>query len=299
MPGFERHEADRPGGRFTGGPAKLCIHSTEGHSIEAAIGAYYSHGGWPGWTVDMAPQVRRRVQHYDSAVASRALRHPAGTPHTNNDDVAQIELVGFAGQMHLRSRAELEWFGAEVVGPICRDRNIKLEAVVFYGEDAGWTLAVEDAPQRMSWAEFDSYNAVFGHQHAPGNTHWDPGKLDIAVILAAAGGQKPTDLVDLIRRTTPPEEEDRMTRLLRVDNQPGPAIIVRDTAKGGTTAQQVPTEAEWKRLRYVPLWRPGGIPEIAVSREEFDRHVAMARATGGYYRWNPATKGFDLVSDAA
>jgi hypothetical protein len=45
-----------------------------------------------------------------------------------------------------------------------------------------------DAPQRLSPAAWDAYSGVLGHQHAPDNSHGDPGAIDINRILSAARG---------------------------------------------------------------------------------------------------------------
>lgn len=49
----------------------------------------------------------------------------------------------------------------------------------FYGAGAhGWTLASATSPARreVDWTRF---NGVCGHQHVPGNDHWDPGYINI------------------------------------------------------------------------------------------------------------------------
>jgi hypothetical protein len=38
------------------------------------------------------------------------------------------------------------------------------------------------SPARMSDAEWDAFDGWCGHQHVPGNSHWDPGKLDVDAV---------------------------------------------------------------------------------------------------------------------
>jgi hypothetical protein len=40
-----------------------------------------------------------------------------------------------------------------------------------------------NSSSRMSDDEWIAYNGWCGHQHVPGNFHWDPGKLDIGRLL--------------------------------------------------------------------------------------------------------------------
>jgi hypothetical protein len=51
-------------------------------------------------------------------------------------------------------------------------------------------------------AEFDTFKGVCGHQHAPGNTHGDPGALDLQAVLKAAleiGGGVPNVVETKVR----------------------------------------------------------------------------------------------------
>ena len=48
----------------------------------------------------------------------------------------------------------------------------------FFGDDAGFTLARPDARQRFSFADWDRFSGICGHQHVPENGHWDPGAIN-------------------------------------------------------------------------------------------------------------------------
>lgn len=168
------------------GSRKLLLHSTEGATINGAIGAYRTNNSWPHFTVDCK---RRQVtQHLDVAVAARSLRNdPGGADQTNRDGSVhvQIEMVGFAGTpASIGSTDDLAWFGRQVVAPICAETGIPIQSTVTWRRypDSYGKLA----SQRLSPSAWDAYSGVLGHQHAPDNSHGDPGLIDIHEILNAA-----------------------------------------------------------------------------------------------------------------
>lgn len=168
------------------GSRKLLLHSTEGSTIEGAVAAYRANNSWPHLTVD-CPR-RRIVQHLNLTVAARSLRNtPGGADQTNRDGdiLVQVEMVGHAGTpTDLGSPEDLTWFGREVVRPVCVGLHIPMRTSVrwvSYPASYGTT-----ADQRLSPAAWDAYSGLLGHQHAPDNSHGDPGSIDIAWILRAA-----------------------------------------------------------------------------------------------------------------
>jgi hypothetical protein len=187
IPGFEVIAADRAGGTYDGSPWRLVLHSTEGGSVDGAVDAYRSHGGWPTFTVD--PVSGRRVQHYDTDTAARALAHPSGTPATNNANAVQVEIVGYAERsMPYLTDSQLDWLGGQVVAPIRHAAPFALTAPRFvpYPDSYG-----AYAPQRFPWPQWSSFGGVCGHEHVPGNDHGDPGAINIDRVLAAARGDIP------------------------------------------------------------------------------------------------------------
>jgi len=170
------------------GSRKLLLHATEGGSIAGAVGAYTTNNSWPHLTVD-CPE-RRIVQHLPLDVPARSLRNAAGGQETNRDGkiLVQIEMVGFAGTpATIGSKADLEWFGREVVAPIARLTGVPLTSTVrwvAYPASFG-----KQAAQRLHGSDWDNYSGVCGHQHADENDHGDPGAIDIATILSAARGE--------------------------------------------------------------------------------------------------------------
>lgn len=169
------------------GSRKLLLHTTEGGTVEGAIGAYRKNNSWPHLTVDC--KRRRVVQHLPLTVAARSLRNtPGGADQTNRDGtiLVQIEIIGSAVGPDIGDRDDLEWFGREVVGPICERHIIPLTAGVrWVSYPASFGTG---AAQRLTPAAWDAYSGVLGHQHAPDNDHGDPGAIDIELILSAARG---------------------------------------------------------------------------------------------------------------
>lgn len=183
LPGFDHVPATTAGGTYIDVPWRIVLHTTEGSSVDGAIAAYRGHGSWPHLTVD--PSTKRRVQHYPLGVSARALLNLAGGVETNRARAIQIEIVGRAGETHTWPVDWLDWLGAEVIAPIRAEVQVALVAPRFVGTEAG-TIATASAPQRMSPEVWLGFNGICGHQHVCENHHWDPGRIDIDRILAAA-----------------------------------------------------------------------------------------------------------------
>lgn len=177
------------------GSRKALLHSTEGSSIDGAVGEYRANNSWPTKTVDL----KRRIVavHLPLNVAARALRNdPGGADATNKDGTVliQYELVGSAtNPASIGSDEDWEWFGREVLGPDCRAMGVPLVSTVRW---VPYPASYGDAPQRLSPAAWDAYSGVLGHQHAPDNSHGDPGAIPIDLILNAARGDDDVALTD-------------------------------------------------------------------------------------------------------
>lgn len=179
------------------GSRKILLHSTEGGTAEGAIAAYRQHNSWPHLTVDI-PR-RRIIQHVPLDEASRSLRNAAGGVETNRDGtyLVQIELVGFAERPHtIATDAGLEWFGREVIAPIHNRTGVPIVSTVKW---LAYPQSYGPSKVRLTTAAWDAYSGVLGHQHAPENSHGDPGAIDIDRILAAAGGEEPVTEAEMDR----------------------------------------------------------------------------------------------------
>lgn len=195
------------------------LHSTEGIGLPS----YDGGGNAPNLTAiaDFAAQRLKWFQHFDIDRSSRALRNLSGGVETNTLNVVQVELDGtcdytkrknwgsrVAGRDYiywgdppdwaLRDLAEfLRWLNANHGVPLTGP-----SMWLTYGPDSrrpGITPASYGAsPARMTFAQWNAFKGICGHQHVPENDHGDPGSLPFATLIALAKG------------TTPPPEEDDM-----------------------------------------------------------------------------------------
>jgi hypothetical protein len=93
-----------------------------------------------------------------------------------------VSLVTYARDIGNLTAADLAWLATEVFAPISLMCDIPNVWTRSYGADEGIVLASPSSPVRFkpaSWYEFSGWTY---HQTAPGNDHWDPGKLDYATI---------------------------------------------------------------------------------------------------------------------
>jgi hypothetical protein len=189
LAGFDYSPANRAGNSYAVDVAdKLVLHTTEGNSIDGAVGAYTRAGSWPHFTVD--PLRGAKVQHLPINRAAFALFNYSSTAMETNraGDVIQVEIVGFAGSTHTYSEAWYRWLALEVVRPICLAAEIPARCTKFYGSMHG-TIASEHWAGRMEMAEFYGYSGICGHQNVgDGNDHWDPGFLNAELLLRMAFG---------------------------------------------------------------------------------------------------------------
>lgn len=180
--GFIVRKGNGSGVFVPGSKKKLVLHTTEGGSAEGAIAAYTKNNSWPHFTVD--PVKKLKYQHVDTGVPARALKNKSGGTETNRGGAIQIEIVGRASESQGWSDDVLKWLAKEVIGPICNAEGIKLSAPLkFLGQSDG-LLATESAKQRLSYNAWEVADYILGHQHAPENSHWDPGKLNVNKILS-------------------------------------------------------------------------------------------------------------------
>jgi hypothetical protein len=173
MDGVERVVLEDAGEHVAGRP-KLCWHSTEGSSIEGAIGAYRANRSAPHFTID--PRRDRIVQHISVHKAARGLEHPNGTVETNRAHTVQVEIVGFAKDMGRLSRAELASL-ARLARWIERNADVPSRCSVEFVPFPG------GVPKRLQGQAWLDYSGHCGHMHVPANHHEDPGALAIDKIL--------------------------------------------------------------------------------------------------------------------
>ena len=213
LPGYEKivvstkrtGEAPRGGGS----PGRIVIHTTEGlrlydypypphftlglagdpHSLPAK--SYWT----PAGTVTLKPGEQVKHQHCDLNLTSYALLHRSGDPETNHrgSHCVQVEIVSMAATPPKWSDGmyglAAGWL-ADVVTAVPELRPALDNWPNKWSASGSWGFTT---PYRMSWAEWrDGINGrpgvpfLCGHQHVPGNDHWDPGALDVAKLTRMA-----------------------------------------------------------------------------------------------------------------
>lgn len=235
LPDVERVAWNRDGGSHVGGPWRFVIHRTEGYGVDQSIATYRSRGVWPHLTADIRPGQLRLVQHGPFTVAASAMKNLPGGVETNRRQAIQIEVVGFTDRPF--GDEDWHWLGTKVA-PCFADGQINAASTFRRWVDASdGFVARPDAPQRMTFDEWASFNAICGHQHVPENDHYDPGKIDIAAFIA--GINQEDDMTPIEVRTIIREE------LAKACAQGG---VIYNCA-GTTTKRQLHTQLVDKVLR--------------------------------------------------
>jgi hypothetical protein len=183
LPGYTIVQLGKTGGPYdaTVNP-KLCWHTTEGGTVAGAETAFYPYP--PHLCVD--PDTGERHQY----IGLDRHAYSLGNSDAEDSYVIQVEVVGYASEAPDWPPQRLQWLGEHVAGPVQQAIGVPPVACPygFHGEGEGIILASSSSPIRLTIGEWDNFAGHVGHQHCPGDDHWDPGRLDIARILAAAGG---------------------------------------------------------------------------------------------------------------
>lgn len=162
---------------------KLVLHTTEGGTIDGAISAFAANNSWPHVTID--PRLRTKVQHVPLNRPARSLRNTSEPGETNRSPItAQVEIVGYAGRIAEMDHADLSWLATQL--------RVIADAI-----GCPWRCTVDfpatHTTHPLSHADWDAYEGILGHRHAPENLsgHWDPGGIDITYLLAAGATPRP------------------------------------------------------------------------------------------------------------
>lgn len=196
----------------------LVLHTTEGPS-------------WPGYNGGAtAPNYTGRPPlpnldsawraHFPDEKSSRAMENRGGGVQTNTQNAVQVELLGTCDPAHRKSwngkgiqhaghdyvywpdatDEQLKWLAA-FVADMHKRHGLKLVAPFkfnaypsSYGGNQG---------DRMTFAEWNKFAGICGHQHVPENSHGDPGALNISKVISFAKSiGSPAPAPDL--KPTPP-----------------------------------------------------------------------------------------------
>lgn len=184
IPGVKVIRGNDSGPMLPGSKWSLLLHTTEGGSTQGAIAALRAHNAWSHFIYN--PATDELIQCVPLNRASRSLRSGGNFGKTNAARVIQVEIVGFAHESPFWTptiNARVGRMIRTIANHVPFDVSMP---VTFYGDRSGFTVASETAKQRMSWFNWYRFDAICGHQHAPRNSHWDPGEIQVNQILAAA-----------------------------------------------------------------------------------------------------------------
>lgn len=182
MPGVQK--IDRGGGTpvSSDGPTVVVLHTTETKNPASYAGTE------PHFEVSPS----NTIQYVSLANTAKALYNAPGGVETNRrrGRIIQIEIVGYAGSIADISDAHLDRI-AEVLRFVRAQLPFPLAGPPqgFHGADEGIYpyIASEGSPIRFSFAAWEAFGGICGHQHVPENDHWDPGHFPLARLLQRLG----------------------------------------------------------------------------------------------------------------
>lgn len=187
LPGAEyRLSPHRPNGsepRRGDLPPRAVIHTTE--TDPGTLDAVARNLEWPyHLLVDVKNRrIRQLIRSLDrTAYSLRAARFE--TNHAGSHCV-QISLVMRAKDAPSLSDGDLDWLTGAVLRPVSDLCGIPNAWLRFYGPNEGIVLASMSSPARMTVSEWYGFSGWCGHQHVPGQDHWDPGALNYRRLMDA------------------------------------------------------------------------------------------------------------------
>lgn len=225
---------DRTAQRFSSDvqpePDVCCIHTTEGTSWPG----YSGGGAAPHATIRPLPGVGIQVrEHIPFSQYAKALMNLPGGVQTNRRGVVQFELMGTCDPKHRGQAGWYYWPDADDVvlealanylRPILTTYGIPFTALPFLAYPASYG---NRQGQRLSYAAWNAYNGILGHQHVPENDHGDPGAFPGAKLVKfLVAGRPATSPASSIPKVFQ-QVKAVLTGRLIVDGNMGPATIKR------------------------------------------------------------------------
>lgn len=206
-PGLSRQEFANPTSlAWKQQPSKIVLHSTEGSGYPSAK-TYRDGRSAPHFTTDLRGRTAR--QHYPLTEAAWALRAPAGVS-TNTLGAIQIEIIGTCVESRRDEPHSVLTFDdgdlgylAGLLEVIAAATDIPLVTNVPW---LSYPASYGDSPVRLSVPAWTAYRGVLGHQHVPGNTHGDPGALNVARALELVGATPVSAPPAPVPKPKPPRE---------------------------------------------------------------------------------------------
>lgn len=187
-------KSGNPNPRQADAPSRIVLHTTETRSTIDEL------AGQLEWPYHVLVDIKRRDVAQLISLDNTAYALRATWPHNNQPlgfqtnhmgrHCAQVAIVGtMANEMHLLNADDLRWFAAAVMAPIMHATGVPNEWVEMVGTETGQILASTSSPYRMKLRsgdpdepDWETLHGVCGHQHVPGQDHWDPGNLDEAAL---------------------------------------------------------------------------------------------------------------------
>lgn len=189
------------GGNVGGGPyddmrkPKVCWHMTQGSGLAGARSAFAAHPPHIGYD----PKNRQLEQYVPLDRHSYAFFNG----EADDEYIIQIEVVGFAEDAHNMPDWQVQNIVDDLVNPL--EELIGVPPVVirhgFRGAGEGIVLASPSSPIRISLNELREFSGHLGHQHIPGDGHWDPGRFRIGEVLRRSQGDDDMSWNDQIEVT--------------------------------------------------------------------------------------------------
>jgi hypothetical protein len=251
VPAIDNHAA-RDGGHLEEVTIGV-LHTTESTRFVPNSSNYFGHQSYPHFTVVNDNGTFKSYQHISIRRAAMALKNLSGGVQTNNAGVIQIEVVGTATKPFTSDpvlvaglSALMRWIEAET--------NIPSSSTV---EWLAYPASYGKSRVRLSNALWNAYAGWLGHQHAPENSHGDPGAIDIAALLPSRQGSLTTPVNEVL--------------------QEAEMFIVKDPQSNA----QYKTDGFRKVYLDGPAylaWRNAGIKAVALPLSEFQALTTISPA---------------------
>lgn len=209
----------------------LVLHFTQGTTIAGAVAAMRKARSECHEVVDPAMVASEgqalTQQLLPWTTPARSLKHPAGRPETNNRGFGsnplgrcyQVEIVGYSEKAATYGDVWYQRLGAYLDARCTALRIPPVFPLPFVGSQAYGA----SAPTRLTWEAWGRVAGIVGHQHVPGNEHWDPGALDVARLTRYMETYTTVPTTDPVKASQQRLNDSGVKPPLAIDGVWGPA----------------------------------------------------------------------------
>jgi hypothetical protein len=199
---------NKPGSvpRRADAPSRIVIHTTETARLpgyrEGSVAPHFTIGvGDPGSLPNEQKGTVRIWQHISLDRTASALRHNRGTIETNHMGAhcIQIECITYIGDQDaagiVGNKGKFPKALSKALAGLVQEITSALGDININIHPEKWSASGsygEKASQRLTEAEWETFNGICGHEHVPNNTHWDPGAFDIKEFMGLVGSTRST-----------------------------------------------------------------------------------------------------------